>query len=282
MSANLDTFGIGPTTELCLRVSAGALVRVLFPHPDTGETMLCLERKASLVSAGEENSAQVKAQPIGGGLRIHQPEKLVEQIGNFHFDSLRSREEQDFRILVRPADWQKVKQWCVSVIRNGQAALIETDPARELAEEFHDMLQIDLSPGQYRLAPLELLVENQPAETGSPRADHLPTARIYIIYEAWLLDPRIIERTIAQSTALSDTDLMEQAREDARRGGKGRANGILVEPVSRLTAFYQSLAPEQRNEPVITGGRTLDGNVPAVLPGVLVPKYERLSLKVNN
>ena len=45
MPADPAEIGIGPTEDLCLRVSAAALVRVLFPHPDTRETFLALERK---------------------------------------------------------------------------------------------------------------------------------------------------------------------------------------------------------------------------------------------
>lgn len=272
---NPDVIGIGPTEELCLRVSAAALVHVTFPHPETGQAMLVLERRATLMS--EQQSVLVSAKPFGGGMRINQPAALLAQIGHFHFDSPRSKDEQDFRILIRPTDWDIVKQCCLKAFHTGQSDLLETDPVRELAEEFLDTLHVTLSPIQYRLNPLELLVENEPAETGNLRAVHLPTVRIYTIFEAQLVDPTLIQHLLSNSTDISDQKLTELAEEDARKGGRGRANAVLAMPVDLLTNVYLALPAELRNDPIMVTGHHLEGNVPAVLRDVFVPKYERFS-----
>jgi hypothetical protein len=278
MTVDSEDIGIGPTKELCLRVSAATLVRVTFPHPDSGDNMLALERKATFKPDEKQKTISVTAQPFGGGIRISQPAALLAQIGDFHFDSLRSKDEQDFRILIRPAGWDAVKQYCLSALRAGRSTFLETDPLRELAEEFDDALQVTLSPTQYRLKPLEYLVENKPEHTHNLRAVNLPTVRIFTIFEARLEDPALTQRLLANSSVVSDHNLIELAREDLLRGNKGRANGILALPVDLLTKIYLDLAPDQRSYPIMAEGRQLEGNVAAILPEVFVPKYERFSL----
>ena len=46
-----------------------------------------------------ENRVRVNAQPFGGPDHINDLTPLLERTGGFHFDSERSRAEQDFRIL---------------------------------------------------------------------------------------------------------------------------------------------------------------------------------------
>lgn len=278
MPADPDDIAIGPTEDLRLRVSAATLVRVTFPHPDSGAAMLALERKAAFKPVAKRKTITVIAQPFGGGIRIHQPADLLAQIGIFHFDSPRSKDEQDFRILIRPADWDAVKRCCLSAFRAGRAAFLETDPMRELAEEFNDALQAALSPTQFRLKPLELLVENKSVHTHNLRAANLPTVRIYAIFEAQLVDPALILRLLANSMDITDQHLIEMAENDKRQNNKGRSNGVLTMPVDLITKMYQDLPPERRNNPIIAEGRYLEGNVAAILPEVFVPKYERFSL----
>ncbi len=79
--------GIGATPDLSLRVSVATLARVVFKHPLTGELMLALERKATL----HENKIEVKSQPFGGAIRILDVDAIHDLIGDFHFDSKRSR-----------------------------------------------------------------------------------------------------------------------------------------------------------------------------------------------
>lgn len=257
--------GVGPTPELCLRVSAAALARVTFAHPHTGDTYLALERKATMPKG------TVIAQPYGGGMHLLRPEALRALVVNFHFDSPRSRDEADFRILIRPADWGRVKQWCLDAFRQGRADLLEMDPARELAEEFWDTLRLRLAPSQYHLRPDEIVVENTPARTGNVHAAGLPTTRIYAVSEARITDPALAQALLAAS-ALPDDALLEQARGDADRG---RANGVLTLPLARLVESYRALSPTQRGEAQRIEGYLMEGNVTAVLPGVEVEKYER-------
>ena len=282
MGVHSGEIGIGPTEVLGLRVSVAALARVTLPHPETEQKMLALERKATFRLDGAQG--EVIAQPFGGGVRILQPERLCEQMGDFHYDSLRSREEQDFRILIRGADWNQFKQFCLSAFRaavaenGGDAAVLEADPARELAEEFEDTLQVALSAAQYRLKPLELLVENEPVPTHSPRAPLLPTVRIYVVDEADLLDAGLIRRVQANSTEVSDEELAERAAAQAQQSGRGRANAALTLAVEELTEAYRSLPAERRSETITFRGHRLAGNTSAVLGSTCAPIYERFLL----
>ncbi len=278
MPADPEEIGIGPTEDLCLRVSAAALVRVLFPHPDTREPFLALEQKVSLSQEGDQKRFRVIAQPFGGSIRLNEPAELLAHIHNFHFDSLRSKAEKDFRILIRPADWEVVKQLCLAAFRTRQSTFLETNPVRELAEEFFDAVQVPLSRSQYWLKPVELLVENEPVPSENVRAAQTRTARIYTLFEARLIDNRLIRHLFTRAQDISDQKLMEQASEDARNGGKGRANGVLALPIDLLNNIYRNLAPENRNERITAEGHEFEGNVPAVLQEVFVPKYERFSL----
>ena len=212
-------------------------------------------------------------------MRINQPAVLLEQIGDFHFDSPRTRSEQDFRILHPPCRLGNC-QAVLPELRSGGAgsAFLETDPVRELAEEFAETLQFALSPTHYRLAPLELLVENEPVPSENVRAAQTRTARIYTLFEARLIDNRLIRHLFTRAQDISDQKLMEQASEDARNGGNGRANGVLALPIDLLNNIYRNLAPENRNERITAEGHEFEGNVPAVLQEVFVPKYERFSL----
>jgi hypothetical protein len=58
-----------------------------------------LERKATL----REDKVEVKSQPFGGAIRILDLDTIHDMIGDFHFDSERSRTEQDFRLFIRPS-----------------------------------------------------------------------------------------------------------------------------------------------------------------------------------
>jgi hypothetical protein len=82
--------GIGATTELSLRVSVATLVRVLFEHPEERQVLLALERKATLLEDESGHFVDLKAQPFGGAIRIHDLRALQETVGDFHFDSAQS------------------------------------------------------------------------------------------------------------------------------------------------------------------------------------------------
>jgi hypothetical protein len=64
--------------------------------------------------------------------------------------------------------------------------------------------------------------------------------------------------------------------EDARNGGKGRANAVLALPLKDITDTYLAISPEERNSPIFIEENRFDETVPAILEGITVPKYQRL------
>lgn len=259
----------GATEELSLRVSVAALVRLIFPHPSDGRSMLALERRATLLS----NEVVIMSQPFGGAVRIQDLNLLQKLVHDFRFDSERSRSEQDFRIFIRPSDWDVVREFCLRHFENGDESVLEISPARELAEELADALNIELRPDQYTSKPLGTVTENDPAATENVNARGRQTVRVYRIFEARILDPALCQLMIANSEHYSNQDLREGAIRDARRGGKGRANALVTLPMKPLMEFYRGLSPEARNAPAIFVNNSLDSNVCAVLEDVPVPKY---------
>jgi hypothetical protein len=268
--------GVGATRELSLRVSVATLVRVLFENPKDGDVMLALERKATLHTGENGRVIEVNSQPFGGAIRIRDLRKLQDLIGDFHFDSEQSRSEQDFRIFIRPSDWGEVRKFCLQHFSHVDDPVLETDPSRELAEEYADALKISLKPDQYIHKPIATAVEDDPAPTENIYARGYPTARIYRVFEAYISDSSLVHTVMANSERFSYQDLCELAIEDAQNGGKGRANAILVLPLKLISDVYLRMSPKERNKPVIFERNRLDGTVAAVLEGITVPKYQRL------
>ena len=265
--------GIGPTTELKLRISVATLARVVFPHPKNGITMLALEHKATLVLNGGKSQLVVKAQPFGGAIRILDINELLTQVGSFNFDSERSRSEGDFRVYVRPSAWEAVRDFCVRNLGQEDGTALESDPTRELQEEFEDTLGIQLKPEQYTVEFLKIVVENKPTPTANVHAPGTPTVRIYRIDEIHINDLNLCKTMIANSETHSTQVLRDLVREDAQKGGKGRANAILVTPIAQIRETFLSVQSEKRGTPLPFEGTLLEGNVAAVLEGVSVPKY---------
>ena len=272
----LSEIGLGATNTLSLRVSVAALARVLFPHPEDGSLMLALERKATLLEGDGRRFVDVKAQPFGGALRIQTLKPLQDLIGEFHFDSEESRAEQDFRIFIRPEDWEVVREFCLGHLRQPGNSVLEADPARELAEEFADALGIDLKPGQYTCRAGEMVLEDQPSTAKNIYARGYPTARIYRIFEVHILDSALASAMIENSERCSDEDLRQLALQDFRIGGAGRANGMLTMPFEEINNFYTTIPVEARNQPILFQIHHLDETVGVILEGVPVPKYRRI------
>ena len=134
--------GVGATEELSLRVSVASLAKVLFKHPRAEHTMLALERMATLRETEDGHQVTVKAQPFGGAVRLRMASALQALIGDYHFDSERSRSEGDFRLQIRPSDWEKVKRFCLQHLQDEDEAVLESGPERELVEEFADSLKL--------------------------------------------------------------------------------------------------------------------------------------------
>lgn len=263
--------GVGATPEISLRVSVATLVRVIFTTR-SHEPMLVLERKATYLE--REQCAVVKAQPFGGAARIHDPSLLYKITGDFHFDSERSRAEQDFRIFIRPSAWGAVKAFCLEQFQASKEALLETSPARELAEEFHDSLGVQINPDQYIYRPLWTVVENNPTPTANIHAETQPTVRMYRVFEARIVDSTLWGQIKLNSDRFSNQDLQDSALEDRRNGGKGRANACMIVPVDRLHQLYLSLSLDQRNSMISFEATALERNVVALLDGIAAPHFQ--------
>jgi hypothetical protein len=257
--------GVGATESLSLRVSVATLVRVLFYHPENGQTMLVLERTATLREIEGRSEITVRAKPFGGAVRLINPQALRKVIGNFHYDSEQSCQENDFRILIDTASWKKVMDICRQQLNGTEKRILDSSPMRELTEEFEDTLHVRLTPGQYDLKPFGIVVEATPVETDSVRAEGFPTARVYYLFEARIGASEIITMLLDNHKRYSDEDLEKMAWEDARRGGRGRANAILALKLDELKDVYRSIPIERRHDPIKVGSHQLDGNVWAVL-----------------
>lgn len=267
--------GVGATEELSLRVSVAALVRVLFDSPADGQTMLALERTATLREIAGRPEVRVRAKPFGGGVRLTDPQALKGLIGHFHYDSNRSRQERDFRLQIHPTSWEKVKEICREHFQETGHGILDASPERELAEEFEDSLHLRISPDQYYLKPRGMIVENRAGETDNVRAGGLPTVRIYYVFEARIEVPELIRLMLANSRRYSDKDLEKMTWQDARQGGRGRANAILAVGLAELTNVYRSIPVDRRGGPIRLGRYQLDGNVLAILEEVDKPKYQK-------
>jgi len=251
-------------------------VRVLFENPRDGELMLALERKATRHETENGRVVEVKSQPFGGAIRIRDLKALRDLIGEFHFDSQLSRAEQDFRIFIRPSDWSAIRDFCIEHLSRVDDPILETEQGRELVEEFTDALKISLKPDQYILKPVATVVEDDPAPTENIHATGHLTVRIYRIFEARILDSSLSHAMLTNSESYSNHDLQELALENARKGGKGRANAILTLPLRLIRDVYLAMPLEARNSPISFEDNHLDESVGAILEGVTVPKYRKL------
>ena len=269
--------GVGATNEFSLRISVATLVRVLFEHPKTGALWLALERKATRQETASGPVVEVKSQPFGGAIRILDLPALQDVLPEFHFDSEQSRSERDFRIFIRPSEWEAVQACCLAHLNQRKNSVLESDPTRELAEEVGGSLGIRLGRDQYTLHATRMIVEDDPSPTEFIHAKGYPTARIYRIFEARIVDPSLASGMIDNSENCSDQHLRDLALQDSRQGRHGKANGILTLPFKEVHEAYLAIPLEARNRPMWFRGHQLDETVAAVLEDIPVPKYRRLS-----
>lgn len=239
--------------------------------------MLALERKATMIEAEAKQEVRVKAQPFGGAVRLRDRSPLVKLVGDFSFDSQRSQDEGDFRILIQPEQWPAVRDFCLRHLDHSDDPVLETTPERELVEEFYDALGIRLTPDQYSVQAVGMLIESHPARSENIHAAGYPTARIYRVFEVRIQNIAIAQTIIESSARYSDEDLRRLVMQNAIHGRPGRANATLALPLRWLTNRYLALPEQNRNTAVKIAGHLLDGNVPAILKGVPVPKYQRIS-----
>lgn len=275
MKLHQQEIDVGATEELSLRVSVATLVRVLFDNPEDGRAMLALERTATLREIEGQHEVTVKAKPFGGAVRLTNPQTLKGLIGHFHYSNERSRQVNDFRILINPASWEKVKDLCQEHLHGTEEAILDSSPERELEEEFEDALHVRITPEQYHLEPRGLIVEDLPSETDNVQAEGRPKVRVYYLYEARIVATEIIAMMLANHRQYSDKDLQEIAWKDARQGERGRANAVLVLGLNDLKDIYRSIPSNKRGDPLSVEGHQLDGNVLAILEELDSSRYHR-------
>lgn len=274
MTPNLPEIGVGATAELSLRVSVATLVRVLFKNPNDDELMLALERKATLRRTDDGQAVRVKSQPFGGAIRILDLSVVHDLVGDFRFDSERSRAEEDFRIFIRPSSWSSLREFCLQHIVLDDDPILETSPSRELVEEFAETLNVDLRPEQYVCKPVATIVENRAISTENIYAEGTPTVRVYRIYEVTIADLFLIDAMLKYGDGLTHQSLSALAIADARRGGRGKANAVLTLPWERLQNSFRAMLPAERNVPIIFDENKLDSTVAAILDEIAVPRYQ--------
>jgi hypothetical protein len=267
---------IGATRELSLRVSVATLVRVLFEKPGEGHLWLALERKATLRQSGNRQAVEVKAQPFGGAIQIYDLSGFRDLIGEFRFDSERSRSEQDLRIYIKPSDWERVRDTCLQLFNDSDDSILEDNPNRELIEELADSLKILVRPEQTVCKPVATLVEDHPRPTANIHAKGQLTSRIYRVFEVTVTDQSLADNLEINSRRFSNQDLVGLALADYKVGGKGRANAVLALPLEKVRQAYLAVTPEERDAPVEWVGHRLDETVAAIMEGIKVPRYRIL------
>ena len=268
--------GTGATGEYSLRLSVATLVRLIFVRPGEVGKMLALERKATLHQTQNGTEVGVKAQPFGGAIQIFDLIGFRELIGDFRFDSDRSRSEQDLRIYIKPSDWESIRDTCLRLFRDPHDSILENDPNRELTEELADSLKILVRPEQYVCKPISTIIEDHPRPTANIHAQGRLTSRIYRVFEVTITDSNLAASLETNSQRFSNQDLVGLALADFKAGGKGRANAVVALPLEDVRQAYLNMTLEERNAPAEWEGNRLDESVAAILEGIWVPKYRIL------
>ena len=255
--------------EQSLRVSVATYSQVIFPHPENGVTMLALERKATVWKDGSVN---VRAQPFGGGVKILDSKPLEKLIGEIQFDSERSKQERDFRILIEPSQWDAVKQYCLQHLANPDDPALESAPDRELVEEFEETMGVDLKRSQYTVEPMGFVLEDKPVFTENRYARGFPTVRVYCVYKTQLIDAALCNALLNTSREITNDELTRRALENNRR----RANSVLALPLHMVREAWLASAPTMRYRKTNVGNHELDESVLVVLGEIEVEQYQRV------
>jgi hypothetical protein len=172
--------------------------------------------------------------------------------------------------------WQAVKRVCVEQFNQNQGPIFETDPNRELVEEFFDTLHIYLTPNQIFTYQGEIIIEEHPSSSHNTRALGYPTVRVYNVYENWIKDTQIIEMILENSRSITNIKLKEMALSDAKNGGSGRENAVVALPYTELVEFLSRLPIEKRIKRVAYKGHIISPSVFAILEGIANPKYRKV------
>jgi hypothetical protein len=258
-----------------LRASVATYNQVIFQHPEDRTMMLALERKATVLKDG---SVSVESQPFGGGIRILNPAPLQKIIGKIEFDSERSKQEQDFRILIPRSKWELIKEYTLHHLEldDEDDIELESGPDRELTEEFMETINVKLHPSQYTVQPLGFVIENSPVQSKNDYSRGQLTVHLYRVFRVEMIDPILCRVMFGISQLYTDPDLAELALKDSEHGGLGRANTILTLPLKTVRDAYLALPPEARYKKIVIDHHELDESVLAILEGIDVPQYQRV------
>jgi hypothetical protein len=219
-----------------------------------------------------DGSVNVRAQPFGGGVKILNTKSLKETIGEFQFDSDRSKQEQDFRIMIEPSQWEAVKQYCLRHLDDPADLELEAAPDRELVEEFEETMGVGLKSSQYTVQPMGYVIEDNPVWTENWYAPGFLTVRVYRTFKVEIVDGILRQNLVDTSQQFSDNALDERACGHAM----GRANSVLSLPLDRVREAFLALPPEKRFSKIEVDHHKLDESVLVVLEDIEVPQYLRL------
>jgi hypothetical protein len=206
------------------------------------------------------------------------PAPLQKIIGKIQFDSERSKQEQDFRILIPASKWELIKQYSLHhlTLDDDDDIELESGPDRELTEEFMETINVKLNPGQYKVQPMGFVIENSPVQSRNDYARGRLTVRLYRIFRVEIIEPILCRIMSGISQLYSDQDLADLALQDAEHGGLGRANTILTLPLSSVRNAYLALPPAERYNKIVIDDHALEESVLAILDGIDVPQYQRV------
>jgi len=235
--------------------------------------MLALERQGTVL---EDGTVNVRGQPFGGGIHILNPTPLQKIIGKIQYDSERSKNEQDFRILIPPSKWELIKEYCLRHLKDEEDIDLETEPDRELIEEFFETIKVKLNLGQYTVQPQGFVIENNPVRSENAYARGQLTVHLYRIYEVQIVDPTLCQILLTISHLYSDPEVAALAQQDSDNYGKGRFNTVLTLPLDSVMDTYLALGREERYREITVEQHVLDESVLAILPDVDVPQYQRM------
>lgn len=156
--------------------------------------------------------------------------------------------------------------------------IIESHPDRELVEEFRDALGVEITPDQYHVKHLGVVIEDTPRATNSIRAAGALTVRVYNTFEVLIKNPSLIRTILENSQRYNDQDLRNLAQKEAEYGGRGRANAVLSLPLDDLKERFLSSPLKKRNRSIQVESHLLDENVLAVFEDVPTLRYRWIRL----
>lgn len=255
---------VGATEELSLRVSTAVLTKTTFRHPESGESMLVLERKAVAESTSGGFKEKLQAQPLGGASRLVDPAALGRLVDQFNYDSAESKSEGDFRIQIKPGDWPRVRDFCVKHFMDPSTGAIEANPERELAEELGDSLGVEVNPTDYSTRNLGIVLRGG-TSTDRVGVSGQHTVRAFNIYHVEITGPTLIAKILENSSAVSDQSLINHARAKAAASGKkGKATALLALPLSHVVDAFAARDLKGEWPSITVAGHIIADNVPAI------------------